>query len=411
MSAHLIQQRYGWVMVALGAFMTCIAVGAMFSLAVFLQPITRATGWSHTAVSSAMTINFLAMGAAGFGWGALSDRIGPRSVVSAGAVLLGLGLFLASHAQSALQFQLAFGLLVGVAVGSFFSPMIAAVMGWITGRRGLAVALVSVGVGVAPLTMSPFAAWLITRMDWRAALLVLAVLVWATLIPAALFVRRPPAAPTGADDGAGRPRVSLRDTFVSAPFIVLALTFFACCAAHAGPIFHTVTYAMTCGIAPLAAVTVYSVEGLAGLGGRLVFGVAADRLGVKRVLMAGLLVQAFAAAAFVFASRLGEFYAVAAAFGFAYGGVMPLYAVLAREYFGQRILGAVFGAAAMVSSLGMALGPALGGWIFDTFGRYTWMYVGSAAIGLGAVAIALAFPPFPRARALSSAAVGVGNEP
>jgi len=190
--------------------------------------------------------------------------------------------------------------------------------------------------------------------------------------------------------------MSLRDAFVSAPFIVLALTFFACCAAHAGPIFHTVTYAMTCGLAPLAAVSIYSVEGLAGLGGRLALGVLADRLGVKRVLIAGLLIQAVAAFGFIFASRLGEFYAVAATFGFAYGGVMPLYAVLAREYFGQRILGAVFGAAAMVSSLGMALGPALGGWIFDTFGRYTWMYLGSAAIGLGAVAIALAFPPFPR---------------
>jgi len=186
------EPRYGWVMVALGALMTCIAVGAMFSLAVFLQPITRDTGWSTTAVSGAMTLNFLAMGAAGFGWGALSDRIGPRPVVLAGAILLGLGLFLASRAQSALQFQLAFGLLVGVAVGSFFSPMIAAVMGWITGRRGLAVALVSVGVGVAPMTMSPFAAWWITQMDWRAAQRVIAVLVWATLVPAALFVRRPP---------------------------------------------------------------------------------------------------------------------------------------------------------------------------------------------------------------------------
>src|SRR5260370_8202363 len=124
--------RYGWVMVAIGAFMTCIAIGAMFSLAVFVQRITEATGWSHTAVSSAMTIGFLAMGAAGFGWGALSDRIGPRPVVLAGGVLLGLGLFLASRAQSPLQFQLAFGLLVGTAVGSFFAPMIAAVMGWIT---------------------------------------------------------------------------------------------------------------------------------------------------------------------------------------------------------------------------------------------------------------------------------------
>jgi len=136
----------------------------------------------------------------------------------------------------------------------------------------------------------------------------------------------------------------LRDAFVSAPFVVLALTFFACCAAHAGPIFHTVTYAQTCGLAPLAAVTIYSVEGLAGLGGRLALGVLADRLGVKRVLIAGLAIQAVAAFTFIFASQLGEFYAVAATFGFAYGGVMPLYAVLAREYFGQRILGAVFGA-------------------------------------------------------------------
>ena len=391
------EARYGWVMVALGALMTCVAIGAMFSLAVFLRPITEATGWSTTAVSTAMTINFLAMGAAGFGWGALSDRVGPRPVVLAGAVLLGLGLFLASRAQTPLQFQLAFGLLIGIAVGSFFSPMIAAVMGWISEHRGLAVSLVSVGVGVAPMTMSPFAAWLITQMDWRAAQNVLALVVWATLIPAALFVRRPPAEPAAARASmADGPAPTLRDAFVSPPFVVLALTFFACCAAHAGPIFHTVTYAMTCGLAPLAAVTIYSVEGLAGLGGRLALGLLADRIGVKRVLVAGLLVQAVAASLFIFASRLGEFYAVSATFGFAYGGVMPLYAVLAREYFGQRILGAVFGAAAMVSSLGMALGPALGGWIFDTFGRYTWMYLGSAAIGLGAVAMALAFPPFPR---------------
>src|SRR5688500_20250209 len=126
-------------MVALGAFMTCIAIGAMFSLAVCLRPITESTGWSNTAVSTAMTLNFLAMGAAGFGWGALSDRIGPRPVVLAGAVLLGLGLFLASRATSALQFQLAFGLLVGIAAGRFFTPMLAAAMGWCTAHRCVAV--------------------------------------------------------------------------------------------------------------------------------------------------------------------------------------------------------------------------------------------------------------------------------
>jgi MFS family permease len=397
--------RYGWVMVALGALMTCVAIGAMFSLAVFLEPMTRDTGWSRAAVSSAMTLNFLAMGVAGFAWGALSDRFGARIVVLAGSVLLGLGLALASRATSQLEFQLTYGLLVGVAAGSFFAPMIAAVMAWFERHRSLAVSLVSVGVGVAPLTLSPFAAWLVSRTDWRTAQLTIAVLVWALLIPAAFFVRQVPASagksaatlPADAGSSAGS---ALR----SVPFLVLALTYFACCAAHSGPIFHTISYAIACGVPAMAAVTVYSVEGLAGLGGRVALGLLADRYGVKRVLIAGLVIQALAAGTFLFAMRLGEFYVVAAVFGFAYGGVMPLYAVLAREYFSQHIMGTVLGAATMVASLGMALGPLGGGWIFDRFGGYAWLYIGSFALGLGAVAIALFFPPLPQ-RTISTGAV------
>ena len=176
--------RYGWVMVALGALMTCVAVGAMFSLAVFLEPMTRDTGWSRTAISSAMTLNFLAMGVAGFGWGALSDRFGPRPVVLIGSVLLGLGLSAASRATSELAFVLTYGVLVGVAAGSFFAPMISAVMSWFERHRSLAVSLVSVGIGVAPLTLSPFAAWLVSWTDWRSAQLTIAILAWALLLPA-----------------------------------------------------------------------------------------------------------------------------------------------------------------------------------------------------------------------------------
>ena len=392
MAARL-SPRYGWVMVAIGALMTCVAIGAMFSLAVFLEPMTRDTGWSRAAVSSAMTLNFIAMGIAGFAWGALSDRFGPRIVVLAGSVLLGLGLALASRAAGPLQFQITYGVLVGVAAGSFFAPMIAAVMGWFERHRSLAVSLVSVGVGVAPLTLSPFAAWLVSWTDWRTAQQIIAVLVWVVLVPAAFFVKRAPMVPQSgmAPEQAGG-AAALR----SAPFIVLALTYFACCAAHSGPIFHTISYAIACGVPAMAAVTVYSVEGLAGLGGRVALGLLADRYGVKRVLIAGLVIQALAAGAFVFAARLGEFYAVAAVFGFAYGGVMPLYAVLAREYFAQHIMGTVLGAATMVASLGMALGPLGGGWIFDRFGAYAWLYIGSFALGLGAVAMALAFPPLSR---------------
>jgi MFS family permease len=154
----------------------------------------------------------------------------------------------------------------------------------------------------------------------------------------------------------------------------------------------------------MVAVSVYSVEGVAGLAGRLLLGVAADRMGAKPVLIAGLLVQAVAIWAYLLVSTQGEFYLLATVFGIAYGGVMPLYAVLAREYFDQRIMGSVFGAATMLSSIGMALGPVVGGWIFDTYHDYRWLFLSSMGIALGAAAIALAFPPVRSAQAKTVAA-------
>ncbi|HXZ03088.1 MAG TPA: MFS transporter [Stellaceae bacterium] len=391
---------YRWVIVAAGALMTCVGIGAMFSLAVYLQPMSAATGWSRAGISSAMTLDFLTMGIAAFGWGAASDRFGTRAVVLSGASLLGLALVLASRASSLVEFQLVYGILVGLAAGAFYAPMISAATTWFESNRSLAVSLVSAGMGVAPMTISPFARWLISAYDWRTAMMTIGIAAWVLLIPAALLIRRPPTsgAAAGPKAAAGRVGMSAAEAFRSPQFVVLALTFFGCCAAHSGPIFHMVSYAIGCGVPAMAAVTIYSLEGLSGLGGRLLLGVLADRIGAKPVLIAGLLVQALAIGTYLFVSRLGEFYALSLVFGTAYGGVMPLYAVLAREYFGPRIMGTVFGAATMTSSIGMAFGPLVGGWIFDTFNTYSWLYLGSLCVGLGAMAIAFAFPPLPRTR-------------
>jgi MFS family permease len=400
------QSSYRWVIVACGALMSCVAIGSMFSLAVFLQPISAETGWSRTGISSAMTLDFLVMGAAGFAWGSLSDRIGPRPVVLSGTVLLGLGLVLASGATSLIQFQLTYGLVVGLAAGAFFAPMIATVTGWFVENRSLAVSLVSAGMGVAPMTISPFARWLISTFDWRTAMLTIGVTAWALLIPAAVLVRRAPvtAAATVPFGGSREePAPSAGEAFRSPQFIVLASTFFLCCAAHSGPIFHMVSYAIGCGIAPLAAVSIYSVEGLSGLGGRLLLGILADRFGAKRVLIAGLLVQAFAIAMYLWVDRLGEFYALSVVFGTAYGGVMPLYAVLARESFGQRVMGTLFGAMTMASSIGMAFGPWAGGRIFDANNSYAWLYIGASTVAFGAVIVAVTFTVRRRAAELQPA--------
>ncbi|WP_035694017.1 MFS transporter, partial [Bradyrhizobium liaoningense] len=265
---------YGWVVVAAGALMTCVGFGTMLSLAVFLQPISEAMGWSRAGVSAAATLDFLCMGVAAFLWGALSDRFGTRIVVLSGSILLGLGLVTASQAATLWQFQLCFGVLIGIAAGSFYAPMMALASAWIEKNRSLAVALVSAGMGVSPVTIAPAASWLITTYDWRTAMLVIGCAAWALLIPACFLVRPAPQAVAATADAAPDVELTAAQALRTPQFIALAAAHFACCAAHSGPIFHMVSYAMVCGIAPLTAVTVYSVAGVSGLGGRLLLGAA-----------------------------------------------------------------------------------------------------------------------------------------
>lgn len=394
------ERHYGWVIVGAGAVITCVAMGAMFALPVYLAPIAEETGWTRAGISGAMTVAFIVMGVAGFGWGTLSDRIGARPVVLAASVLLGAGLFIASRATDLLVFQLAYGGMVGAAGGAFFAPIMAATVGWFEKHRSLAVSLVSVGGGIAPMIGTPFAAILIEAYGWRTSMLAIAMGALAILLVAGLFIRRPPiidAEPAAASANTVRSGPKTGSPALAAlrtpQFIVLAATFFLCCSAHSGPIFHTVSYAMICGASALAAASLYSIEGVAGLFGRLIFGVAADRLGVRRVLLAGLALQAIGIYSYIYVSDLPQFYLLAVVLGLAYGGVMPLYAVLARDYFSPQVMGSVLGAATMAASFGMSIGPLAGGWLYDSFGSYNWLYISSAGLGLAAVAMSFAFPP------------------
>lgn len=395
---NTMNHSYRWVIVAAGGLMGCVAVGAMFSLPVFLQPMSKETGWSVTGISTAMTIGFLAMAVASMVWGNLSDRFGPRVVVLTGSAVLAASLALASRATSLIEFQLTFGLLVGAATAAVFAPMMACVTGWFDTQRGLAVSLVSAGMGMAPLTMAPFAAWLVTIHDWRSAMLIIAGIAAALMIPASLLVRRPPALDgTHPEMAASEPQagMTLREALLSPQFITLMLANFFCCATHSGPIFHTVSYAVTCGIPMIAAVSIYSVEGFAGMFGRIGFGLAGDRFGAQRVLVLGLLAQAFGVLSYAFVSQLGGFYAVAVLVGFIYAGTMPLYAVIIRENFPLKMMGTIMGGTAMAGSLGMSTGPLVGGMIYDQFNGYALMYIASCGMGVAAALILLTFRPFP----------------
>ena len=289
-----------------------------------------------------------------------------------GGVLLGLGLALASRATSLLEFQLIYGLLVGGATGAVFVPTMTTVTGWFE-HRSLAVRWPA---SAAPVAISPFASWLITNYDWRTAQLVIAIMAWVILVPAAFWCMRP-ARSTSAERERRRWRRTARRAPDPRQAVGAALAAVLGAVAHLLPLLRHAfrpdlpyrSYAFA-GLV-MAAVTIYSVE----VGGRIVFWPDGAIFGAKRVLVLGLFAQALGAGAYFFVRQLGEFYAVAAVFGLIYGGIMPLYAVIAREYFPMRIMGTVIGAS--MFSAGGWRGPAVGGWIYDTTGSYGWLYIAS----------------------------------
>jgi len=253
--------------------------------------------------------------------------------------------------------------------------------------------------------VSPLARALTTLFDWRMAMLIMGDLAWIVVIPAALLIRDQPTDVGGlalGGSGASGRDYTMREVLGTPQFWAIALTHFACCAAHSGPIFHMVTHAIDQGVATMVAATVLSVSGLTSVVGRIATGIIADRFGAKPTLIAGLALQTVVIALYLFARDSGSFYLLALVFGVAYGGVMPLYALVTREYFGEKVIGSAYGAVFLLSTLGMGLGSFAGGVIYDHLGSYAWLYLSSAAIGVMAGVLALTFRP-PRLLSVATA--------
>ena len=370
-----------------------LSIETLFTLGVFSKPIEDGMGWSRSSIGAIGLLNWIVMGLGGIVAGYLSDRLGTRAVVLVGGGLLGLGLVLSSQVQQIWQFYLTFGVMVGGGVSAFYVPLTVLAIKWFEGRRGLAAAIVSAGNGFGILALSPLSRWLINQFDWRIALLLLGNLAWLLVIPSALFLKSAPGSGSATRVPRAEPGDAAPSIFRAWPVWAIGITHFACCAAHSGPIFHMVSHAIDQGAASMAAATVLGVSGLSSIFGRIATGIVADRVGTKRTLISMLALQAVTIPLYLFARDVGALYALGLVFGVAYGGVMPLYALVTREYFGEKIMGTAYGVVFFVSCIGMGLGSYAGGVIHDALGTYQWLFLGSLAVGSMGVLLAMTLRP------------------
>lgn len=406
---------YGWIMVATACTIVGIGMGLVLSLGVFVEPLETTFGWGRGAIGQGILYGWIIYGAFSLLFGTLSDRVGLRRLVLIGGLMFGVGLLALSRMQTLWQLYLFHGLLVGGGVGAFLVPLTSAVTRWFTRYRGLVVAIVNSGAGIGSMVFGRATRSLLMVTDWRTTMFLYGILVLAVILPLTWLLRSHPQelglepyggaepAPTG-----GQESYTFRDVLATPAFWLIALMHTLCCMAHSGPLFHMVSMMMDHGIAKLTAATIFALAGLASIPGRIATGLLAERWGSKTMLALWLASQATTILLYRLVAGELSFVVLAIWFGMSYGSVMPLYAMVTREFFGPRLMGTSYGAIFFLSCTGMGVGAWAGGHIFDSFGTYQLMYfLGFVASAIGAVCAILLSPPRPHTTPTAPALAGL----
>ncbi len=397
---------YGWIIIAAGLLIALIGLGTRYSFGVFLKSIESEFGVSRGATSGIFSAYMLFCGLLSILGGWALDRYGPRKVAFVMASFTGLSLLLTSQAKAAWQLFITYGLLLSLGTGPVYTVVNSTASRWFRKKRGFAVGITSSGGGVGAIILAPFASYLVSSFDWRTAFVVLGLVSWIVMASMSLLLIKDPIDmglwPDGVkseplqtgtqtkESKAGPADYTVVQASKMSPFWLLGLTWvFISLSLHL--IFvHAVPYAVDMGISPMDAAVMLSLIGAANIVGRLVIGKVSDTMDRKALGVACALVQVGTLLWLMWANGLWMLYLFAIAYGFLWGGSGAVITALIGDVFGTRSLGAIMGMMSAGWALGAAIGPAVGGYIFDVSGSYfTAFATGAAAVLISALFVAL----------------------
>jgi MFS family permease len=387
---------YGWVVVAAAFVVTFVGFGSAYTFSTFFKPLQAEFGASRGSVSLVFSMaGFLYFGF-GIVSGPLADRWGARRLAVAGMLLTGLGLAAASVARTLLEVCLAYGLGVGLGIGTSYVPVLGAVQRWFARRRGLASGFAVSGIGVGTLAMPPLAAALIEGVGWRGAYLVLGGLAATLGAGMACLIEDDPRGrglgPDGSLPGSSVPGAvtagtPVREALRSRRFVGLYAACLACSFGVFVPFVHLVPYAVDHGVPPAAAVLLLGGIGAGSTAGRFLLGGLADRMGRLPSLLLMFTGMAATLATWAALAGLPGLVAFALAFGVFYGGWVAVLPAVVMDCFGGRNVAALIGILYTSVAVGTLIGPSAAGFAFDATHSYTVPILASAGANLLAAAV------------------------
>lgn len=400
---------YGWVIAGTGFMLSIIGLGSRYSFGIFLNSIEVEFGMSRAATSGIFSMNMLLCVLVSILGGWALDKYGPRKICLVMGTFTGLSLLLTSQARSPLQLLFTYSLLLALGTGAIYGVVNTTVSRWFTAKRGLAVGLTSSGGGVGAIVISPFATYLIATFDWRTAYLIMGIIAGIFFLALSLLLKKDPseigALPDGvvqkfeskentADLQTSENRgLSLKEAFRTNQFWLIGIVWLLISLTLHLVIVHVVAYAVASDIAPMDAALILSIMGLANITGRLGLGRMSDAIGRKALAVICALTQSFALLWLMQAQVLWMLYAFAIAFGFLWGGIGTIITAIIGDIFGTRHLGIIMGIIAAMWALGAAVGPAMGGYLFDINGNYVTAFAtGAAGLLIAAILIAMIKP-------------------
>jgi MFS transporter, OFA family, oxalate/formate antiporter len=386
-----------------GAFSALlVAYGSQYAFGVFFAALLDEFGWSRAQLAGAFSLYTLVYCVAAFPAGRLTDRWGPRPVIAAGAILLGGAVAAMALVTRLWQPYVIYGLVAALGMGTAYVPCHATVARWFVRRRGLAVGIAACGQSLAVLAGPPLAQALVGRVGWRGAYLVFGTTVLVALLLVATVMRRDPEALGEHPDddprplvasGAAEPQWTLGRAVRTRAFWLLALAYAAIWTPVFVPIVHIVRYCQDLGLSAMVGASVVAAIGVGALVGRAMMAVLSDRLGRRRVVAAGMVVQALALAGFAVVGPVPGFYVAAFVFGWAYGSVSTLFSAIITDFFGRAQAGALVGVLFALAGSATAIGPVAAGLLHDALGTYRAAFILGAGISLVATLLLLACRP------------------